>query len=352
MGSLSVGPDLDLLQMSPKPPLPKDLVSAWLTDLANSETGQIRLVNMFLSWRQKIVTDDQLHDFMSSCLSSTLTDAEDRFKEACGKDDGVKVLFFAFSPTQKDAIDPKEGYCTAVTTRVFHTYMLAKSHKSVAYGRVSKRLNYTPQAPDEEQEYVDRLKAITSKPDWAEPTATLGKWFPYPINCWFTHSAEILMEFSRWPSRGEIATAIRDALGLIDRIDGDHLLIIGFTGGWLKSLMAVTTARPTFADGGNRRFAAYQTGRAFVENETKGSGTTIHLRKLALNEAHVCGLPELISSPLPMSSGNFSVGYAGRVMGTHGSILGIDDDASFCSRLRGSDTVNEIIESLTMAVTS
>jgi hypothetical protein len=336
--------------MSSTAPIAKDRLEVWLTDLSNSETGRICLVNMFLCLQQKLVHEDQFRAFIHSCLLSALPISnEDIFHTVCRQHDGKRVVFFGLAPINKSDMNANDLYSTTVTTSVFHHYLLAKSHQAAPYGLITRVLNYMPQTLEDEEEYADMLTLVTAKPDWAEPGASLGKSFPFPSHCWFT-----LKTSTSYPSVGtsleSLATKARDVLGLIHRNEGECLLEVSFTAEWLESLVGLILARPTFADCGNRRFAAVQTGPEYSANNSGAWGTTVNLAKLANQDRDVCGVPERVCSPIPIQPKTMNVLFLGKILGLRGLGAGIDDDAAFEARLRGSFTVREIIETLTKAV--
>jgi len=219
-------------------------------------------------------------------------------------------------------------------------------------GLVLKVLDLSPQTVEEEQEFVEELRRITANPSWFEPGASLGKPFPSPIYCWFTLAGKLHRTVNGGPTGHTMATQARDALGLIDCEDGEHRLEVIFTAACLKTLPHLKVARPTFADGGNDRFAAFQNEVGSMGNNSRGWGTTVHLGKLAKKRKNMCGLPERVSSSVPISANAFAVTYLGRITGTRGLVAGIDDHAAFEARLRGSVSVSEIIESLTQITIS
>jgi len=308
---------------------------------------------MFLCWQHKVVPEDRVKSFIVSCLTSDVVgDPEHIFHEVCKQDDGTEVPFFGLVPIKKSKMHGKVRLSSTIKTDAFHLHLLARAYKGAPPGLVSKVLNPLPQTEEEEKEFVEELKKITAIPDWFEPGASLGKPFPFPIYCWFTLASELHRVANGGPAGNTMATLARDWLGLIDREDGEALLDVVFTSEWLKAVPNLKVARPTFADGGNHRFAAFQDGAGPKRNHSRGWGTTVHLGKLAKKSKNICGLPERVSSSVPIAAKAFTVTYLGRVNGTHGQLDGVDDDAAFETRLRDSITISEIIELLTKVVTS
>jgi hypothetical protein len=330
-----------------------DQVRSWLNDLSHTETGSICMVNMFLCWKHNVVPEDRIKAFISSCLSAgAVGNPEDIFHEVCERDDGTELPFFGLAAIKKNRMRGKVRLSSTIKTVAFHHHLLARSYKEAPPGLDLKVLNPLPQTIDEEQEFVEELRRITANPDWFEPGASLGKPFPFPIYCWFTLATQLHRIANGGPAGNTTATQARDWLGLIDREDGEQLLEVAFTSEWLKTVSYLKVARPTFADGGNHRFAAFQDGAGSKRNHSRGWGTTVHLGKLAKKSKNMCGLPERVSSSVPISAKAFTVTYLGRVKGTRGLMAGVDDHAAFEARLRGSVSVPEIIELLTKAVTS
>ncbi|HWY20837.1 MAG TPA: hypothetical protein VNX26_06415 [Candidatus Acidoferrum sp.] len=309
------------------------------------------MINIFLCWKHKVVSEDQIKEFVNACVSAVPSgDPEDIFQEVCKRDDGTKVLFFGLAAIKKNKVNGRARLSSTVKTDTFHRFLLARSFKTARPGLVSKVLDHAPRTPDEAREYVDELRKITSTAGWSEPGATLGKPFPEPLYCWFTLTTSLARSVSKKSPSVTKATEARDALGLIDSVDGEHRLEISFPAKLLKSSPDLITARPTFADGGNSRFAAFQDGTVAQTNNSRGWGTTVHLEKLAKGDRDLSGLPERVSNSVPVSPTTFTATYLGRVEGTRG-LFAADDHATFEARLRGTTTVSEIVELLTKAVT-
>ena len=126
---------------------------------------------------------------------------------------------------------------------------------------------------------------------------------------------------------------------------------ISFSAESLTSADDIKVVRPTFADGGNTRFASFLAGVGPEDNNSHNWGTTVHLGKLAENSAEVSGLPERVSSAVAVVGGAFRPSYLGTVVNTRGVTVGVDDDAAFAERLLGATTEVDIVEGLVKAVT-
>lgn len=328
-------------------PKTEDQIRSWLTELSHSETGSIRLVNLFMCWQHKLVPEDQIRAFVNACSSATSVGAaEDVFRGVCMRDDGTQVLFFGLAEINKKGMRGNSRLSSTIKTETFHRFLLARTYKATPPGLVSKVLNPLPRTVDEEQEFAEELKKIVASPTWVEPGASLGKPFPFPAFCWFTLTRELLRLGYAKSTRGTMATLARDALGLIDSKDGEHRLDMNFNAQWLKKSPDLKVARPTFADGGNDRFAAVLDDATSKRNNSRAWGTTVHLGKLAKKRKNISGLRERVSSPIPISAKAFAVTYLGRVTNTRGLMVGVDDNAAFEARLRGSLSMSEIIELL------
>jgi hypothetical protein len=305
------------------------------------------MTNIFLCWKHKLVPPDRIKAFLGACVSASPASPEETFHEVCGMDDGTRVLFFGLAALGKRKVNAKARLSSTLKTATFHRFLLARKHKIPSLGRITKVLSLAPRTLAEEQEYVDDLKDITSRPDWSESGATLGRPFPNPLYCWFTLTRPMAQLANKKLGSSTKATTIRDALGLIDSEDGEFRLEISFSAQSLKVLPNVTVARPTFADGGNSRFAAFQDGAICEQNYSRGWGTAVNLEKLAQGHTDMSGLPERVSTAVPIDPSFFVVEYIGRVSGTRGLTASVDDHAAFEKRLRGSTTAPEIIEQLT-----
>lgn len=323
---------------------------SWLNDLSGSATGRLHLVNMYLCWQKGIVSVAQIEAFLSACSKAMVLDPEHAFDDVCRQDNGKEMLYFAMMPVKKESMNGKVRLSSTIKTDTFHTYLLSKSYKAAPPGLVSYVLDHAPATPDEQQEYKEELAMVTSLPDWYEPGTTLGKPFPNPLHCWFTLTSALERSAN---GKDCDATHARDVLGLVDCKDGEHRLEVRFLSQAIKGSPDVKVGRPTFADLGNARFAAFQNGYSPNQNHKRGWGTTVHLGKLAKNHQKIYGIPERVSTPVPITViAGIIVTYLGKIAGTRGQLAKIDDHAAFEARLRGSITIPEIIESLLKAVTS
>lgn len=294
-----------------------------------------------------MVPPDRIKAFIGACVSAATADPENTFHEACRMDDGKKILFFGLAALGKRKVNKKARLSTILDTVNFHRFLLARKYKVPSAGKTSKVLSAVPSSTlTGEQNYADDLKTTTSSSDWPESMATLGRPFPNALYCWFTLTQRLSQLAKTKSASTTRATTVRDVLGLIHIEDGEYRLEVSFPGQSLNGLPNLTVARPTFADGGNTRFAAFQEGAACESNHSRGWGTTVDLGRLAASERDMCGLPERVSTAIPISP-SFIVEYLGRVSGTRGLSAGVDDHSAFEKRLRGSATVSEIIGILT-----
>lgn len=316
--------------------------------LADTPRGTICLVNMFLCWRNGIATRSQLRDFVSSCLARPATDPEQVFEEVCRLENGTSVVFFGFSPVPNGELRRDKCLSSTIKSDNFHRYLLSRSYKTPPPGTAWSILHQTPQTALEEDEYVQALETLLATGGWFDTNASLGKPFPRPMYCWFTSTATLQQHYSKADPAETKATRTRDALGLIDSKDGECRLDVQFTAASLEAISGIIVARPSFADRGNARFAAHQRTRKAKLYHARQWGTTVDLKKFAEGNTDITGLPERVSTALPISSlENLEIKYLGRVSGSRGILRGVDDDSAFEAKLRGSTPLSQMIEELT-----
>jgi hypothetical protein len=136
---------------------------------------------------------------------------------------------------------------------------------------------------------------------------------------------------------GGVATAVRDTLGLINVGAHTYLVSLRFETRSIQGLTGLKMARPVFADLGNSRFAIYL-NKSAESAYADHWGLTVNLARLCkVPRAPINGVPERITSPIPLEIIGSSIGVAplGWTIGARGDKLGMDDDDTFVERLRG-----------------
>ncbi len=322
----------------------------WLLALLNhaGDLACIRIANVYESWKGDLVTEDELAAFFEDCLEQWRLAPDDPvevFEATCRVLSGKSRQHFGLKKVTISSSEAATVCVTSMRTSTFHQFLLNDELKT--------SLPTIPKTRKDEKEYVAAVASLNTDGLWANPEAHLGK-PPTPgtrepqISCWFTDKNEAesylaLMSTAR-------AESIRDALGLIDCRERACLLQIEFPATVLVEKTTLV-AQPTFADGGNTRFAAVQNGDRYERNRARSWGTTVDLSKLANRKDDCCGLPERVAAPFPIDDTRFRIQYAGFAETTRGKTSD-DDDLAFASWMLRKHRVEEIIGELLDGFTS
>jgi hypothetical protein len=228
-------------------------------------------------------------------------------------------------------IEPSELYTTVIKLESFERYI---SSGILSPGLI-KTAGY-PHPPKGRRPLARRDIGRMSKTHaWAKPHATLGAPARGAFGetfCWFTKAAHLKKAVHAIADPDKKATAIRDLLGLIHCEDEQEIVQISFPASVIVSNPGVMVAEPTFADGGNLRYAAVQSGDQYFENRQGRWGTTVNLWLFRSNNDDCCGGPERISNRIPIDATRFQLDYIGCIMESRGDTPS-DDHAAFATWL-------------------
>lgn len=250
---------------------------------------------------------------------------------------------------------PDSGDLAVVVVRaeVLHSHLLAddlpQHHLPVALPPVPNRSKAW------QNDYRRKLQRLSRRAGWYRPSAALGKPFPEPINCWL--STDAVDPDPTAPSYGDDrATEARDRLGLVYGAKVEpHLVRISFAFETLKAVPGLEMRRPTITDQGNERFAVVQTAPVCTSYYSTGWGMTIHLGKLRQpQDGHVYGVPEAVTSPLPLSAlAGLTLEYLGQAQCFEADSLDDEHDRSgttpgsrYAAYLSRGRTVDQLTEAL------
>jgi len=322
------------------PDLSANALREWLDLLSGRHDGTIKLINMFLSQKHRLLERALLRSFLVDCLSlraKTVDDVLASFVSICARDD----KYFGLCAADPSSIKGTLILGTSINSRTFLQFILARPKTRIKSVLLPEPKSHTDA---DEKTYIDSLAKATSRVAWYQATGTLGKPFPYPSHVWLTHISLLEAEILADKSHSTKATKIRDALGLIDTRDNTYLLSLQFSAANLLSITNLKMARPSFADNGNKRFAVYlnKNGESVYREKW---GLTVNLGKLkAVPHQVINGVPERICKAIPLSTigAEIQVQPIGWVVGNRGEEVGIDDDLAFIDRLRGRSNLNNI----------
>ncbi len=198
----------------------------WLDLLSGSHVGMIKLINLFLSLEQKLVSQEILRSFLVDCISlgaNTIDDALADFDRVCELDD----CYCALCRADPLSIGGNSILLTSMDSYIFHEHILGRPKT-----KVKLVLPFAPNSHDDadERAYRKALAQLTSYADWYEEAGTLGKPFPDAKYVWFTNLEYLKQELIADHSNANESTKVRDALGLINQGDDTYLLALQFLG--------------------------------------------------------------------------------------------------------------------------
>jgi hypothetical protein len=237
--------------------------------LGNNE-GTIKIINLYLSYTNKLVKEDDIHsfftDYLSYCESShveTAVGAFEAFKDVCNYEQ--KYAAICRISNSEEAENSKTPMVTMIKRDSFHSFIVGRQKQEVQdyddlYDNMVLPLGFKTY---DEDEYPKILEKITSRADWYNKMGTLGKPYHTPSHIWFTEKHTIDKAIDIDETDPYYPTEVRDVLGLIDHYKGVYLNAIHFTFSDFPDSINLIIARPGFADNGNKRFAV-QIGRAHV----------------------------------------------------------------------------------------
>lgn len=331
----------------------REAIRGFLDLVQSTPRGRALVVNMLDSLTEDLFPRAaNLREFLMDCIG-TYADDVDRGPDvlsavaAVCRGDGVgKRSYVRQCRQQRFSTSDRERLSNTLKTESFARFLVGTQYKS-AEGGLPVVLPLVPiDSPSGRSDYERRLADVTSDPEWYSATATIGRPLPEPTNCWLTTD-----QFGPDPNApvyaGDLATQVRDELGLIDYGEGSCLLRLSFGASSLAEIKACEVARPTFSDLGNSRFRANQSSSRAESYARAGWGATVHLGKLgdgAFSDS--TGVAERVSTSPPLSAlAELTVEFLGRV-GRDRGLTSQDDDEAFAQLLEAGRATEVIRNSL------
>lgn len=311
--------------------------------------GRMFLANLWACYEEKMVERPDVAKFLSICATlwddaqaaspAASSDLRDLISNVCRGAPSFGSENFLRANRQLAAPPPASRFTTVVSLETFSVHHVDKNSRVLRGPLTSPRPKLS--AADlakcrEEIEYV------TKKDSWVKPGATLGN-PSIPDNCWVSFDDHDEGEAAA-VLRAALRTAddARDELGLIHREIDDHLVALAFDAQAAASITDFEMARPTFADLGNSRFCVQPCCDRGREMATNGWGCTFHLKHFAERLREPTGLPERVTSAMPLSQlGRIRVRYLGAITLERGKGVEDNDDA-FLAHLLGSRSIDDI----------
>jgi len=331
----------------------RDIAERFLDLLASTQRGRAIAANVLASHEAGLCSAPSLREFLVDCgLTSDDAAARgipidaDAVVEEVSSGRGISGRRYLRQcrqspPASHDAL----ALSNTLRTDSFWRFLLGTEYKDPTTGLPEVLPPNPVNSPSGLSEYRTRLAEITADPGWYEPTATIGRPFPFPSNCWIT--CDLLGPDLAAPTYPrDPATEARDLLGLIDYRDGAFLLRLTFSASRLSGMSTCEVARPIFSDLGNSRFQASQTSSRAAAYAAQGWGATVHLGKFGNGFPDATGAPERVCTSLPVSDlVPLRVDCLGQVRGERGKAKGDDDDA-FAVYLEAGRSTGEIRDAL------
>lgn len=306
--------------------------------------GQIFLVNLRNSCREKLVKRDYVIEFLSDCAGrlgdGTLVDALKI----------VEVVSNAMDPATPDAqrylrhckhdsFQSGSMLSTVTTYTSFMRYQYEPDPKVVGPELLEA---VGPTTEEGMQKLAAEIWRITSLAGWHKVDATLGP--PPTGNCWVSSDgfketrADAVHHAAATP-----ADIARDELGLVYDTQTEHLVKFSFSADTCVSAASGDIGRPTFADNGNTRFRAGRSCPRSEEMAASGWGCTVHLGRLPDVTLHPpSGRAERVARSMRLADlHGFQVTYLLATRLARGGTPEDDDDA-FLDMLRDVDTIESI----------
>lgn len=320
----------------------------FLYGLSSRPTGKIVLTNLYFSLCKDIVTREKIFCFLKDCsvrFSKGDVDAETAFRNTSDYTDDYLCLLRVCPTT----ISPKTVLCSIISARNFNQYILdqAKINKG-PFKRVSIQLPKKPYCSKREKSYRKNLRKITSSSlvDWVQDSSSLGVFEPITFPVWLTIK-ERLMEKVAASHPEKIATQIRDSLGLVNNGDETYFISLDLSAKALHEIKdQVYMARPSFADKGNSRWAAYIDNENARKFYSVNWGQTVDLKKLQKRSNELNGLPERVCKPIRLStiSKGLSIEAAGWVHKSSICPANDRDHDTFSTLLSGGKSIAKMIQ--------
>lgn len=290
-------------------------VESFLRAAEGTPLGRVLLVNMLDSLKAGLVPALRLREFLLACAlthegmsSMPATAVAEDVAMGRGADRRPHLRLARRTFTEDD----DASLSTTLKTDTLFRFFISDDYK---LGLSPVVLPANPvDSPSGLQEYRELLAAVVSDPRWFRPGATVGRPLPEPYNCWLT-SDEFGLDRTGPHYGDDNGTAARDALGLIDNIDGCFLVRLTFRAAEVAAVAGLEVARPTFTDLGNARFRVGQTSLRATQFAAAGWGATVHLGKRAANPTgDATGESERVASGIPLAAiPGVSIELLGRV---------------------------------------
>lgn len=322
-------------------------IEGFLRSLQTRAPGRVIAANMLASLREALVSNDMLRDILLDCAETAAASAGSEpvfvVQDVCA---GFGIRANRRLRLARQVIAAAGStLSTTMRTDDFVNFIVDTPYKAGTTG-VPVALPLEPADSDDAsiQEYRELLAEVTTLPDWAGPGSTLGR----PVvsaNCWITTD-----EFGEEPGPPDYGldtgTKSRDALGLVDCVEGAYLLRVAFSDASLAALTTYEIARPTFADLGNTRFRVSQSSPRAARYAAAGWGATVHLGKFGDSTySNVTGASERVTSALRVRELSAVVSFLGRVTSTRGNGTN-DNHEAFAAEIEGSETREQIREAI------
>ncbi len=318
--------------------------------LGKSMRGKMHLINMWDSCEDSLIAKPVLRNFLSTCITEWSKNPtkmiNEIFEMVCQqKNRGGQFKFL------RQARVPTVHHSTGHTTwsRIdrwdsFFEYHLTDKFKSAA--PVGIPILPNPPPLGRMQQIRRNLKLVINHSDWRKSGATLGRPASDPCNCWISDAP---VHFKN-PDES-CADANRDQRGLDYALSQSHarpertqLIAYSFARDSAVSAADGVVARPGFADGGNKRFRAYDPGVEGRNLADIGWGATLHLEKFASNDhpEQMFGTSERVVPGLLISNlHDLKVEYLGPLTHLRGQ-TSFDDDAAFIRILQRGRSLADI----------
>lgn len=281
-------------------------LDSYLDELGTTPQGQIILVNMWDSVREKLVSKDFMARFLFDCVLLKERDpkpALDIFKKVCMELASSGSSNYLRAAKKKASSMEGNDWTTVTDWITWWRHHVDRVRVQTDLGEAIPALPCRSSTLVDVRELVKRLCKLPKW--WKEARPEDGGWLGlpanFPSNCWV--SCDAFPDDAKAPryAADDVATSARDALGLINRQQNDLLVRYRFDAGSVRMLAGDEVARPTFADLGNERFRVRHNSKRGREFASQGWGATVHLGKLAQRpRAPVTGLPERVTCALPI----------------------------------------------------
>ncbi len=313
---------------------------SWLHLLADTPVGAIMLTNIFLTAEHGPISRGEIREILTDCLEAAALapfSPLENLEDVCSRDD--RYAFLVAVP--RSSLNSAESVTTVMTSAVFRRFI----HQPRAADKI---LDKDP-TPQDEPFYRRTLAHETARPGWTVPGNTLGTPFPGSRHVWLTDQTFLRAALDARPGLPR-ATAARDLLGLNNLFGGDYLLALTIPVSAIVSIEGYRYARPTFADLGGERFAAYLDGSEPLSWYQNLWGLTVDLGRIRNREANVWGAPERVASAMPLEQieSRVQVDALGRVGPLAGSDPSVESDEAYLAVVSQGADLSSMAASLSM----